>query len=213
MGFKFSNLLSSIKDAAEESLNSSLENVPGLDKMKGAIDKAGDFVGNLKIFSDDDEEVEEGIEVSDYNETFECVYDEDKGLYALRRKSTKEIVTDWYEDLQKANDACGWAQKPNDDNYYLIDNETGQVPDKAFADIEAFGRELVRVLNEKDHYALYNAAGKKVFGWMNDIGKLQKNGYCLVENKQEEYAVIDEKGNLVCEWGEKKAAKNVLNSK
>lgn len=208
-----SDLLSGLKDVAAEQ-------VKGLDLVKGAGSLVAGKLSSLKsMVSDDDddddeeEEEEEQLDVHKYSSTLDNIYDGDKGMFALRRKSDKEYISDWYDEIDYMNEACGRILRNEEGDYGILNNETGQVAEKYFQDIRAFGDRLVVVLNEKDHYALYDAEGHKVFGWMNDIGKLKKNGYSLVENKKEEYAVIDSNGSLVCEWGDRASAQKFIDSK
>jgi len=202
-----SRLFSGIMEAAEDKVNLDM------DLVKGAIGAVSKLVKNNDDDDDDDEEEEkEDLDVERYSKTMDMVYQEDKG-FALRRKDDKVIFTDWYDEIQYLNEACGMIYRSASDSYFLLNHKTGQVIEKQFVEYEPFGENLVKVLNEKSHYALYNADGHKVFGWMNDIGNLKRNGYALVENKKEEYAVIDRNGELVSDWSDRKTARIIRDSK
>ena len=111
------------------------------------------------------------------------------------------VISDFFSDIEYFTDELSIVYNDNNELYALLRID-GSVASDWYSAIEKKGNGLFEVYNEDtEMYALLNSEGCKISDWFSDIYKF-KNGFSIVTNQEDQYALINELGQIVSAWVE-----------
>jgi len=124
----------------------------------------------------------------------------DDGYYAIIG-SNGSPISDYYYELEYITENLAKVYDDDKEKYALL-SENGNLVSEWFSEIEIFKGQYFTAYDEDNEvYALLNSDGRRISDWYSSIDKT-KIGFAIVTNSDNEYALLDESGNMVSQWME-----------